>query len=393
MLNAAAPFWLVAWGETHIDSSIAAIAQATVPIFSLLIGLRFLPHERIGPLRIAGVCLGLAGVVLIAGVAPAGNAWAVAGTLAVVLASVFYASAGIYGQLHLKGTISGPVLATGSMLAGGAILLPFAVADPPTSMPTAGALGSLLLLALVGTALAQLILFRVIGLFGARRLSLVTYLMPGFALVYGALILDERLTAAALIGLALILVGVALGSGAMKLRRRGVVAAQSRAVEAQTRMRNAVCGGQPRRTSALASWRSTLRSSASTNASSLANPTEMSCSIRQLRTRAAGSGAFSSARSSSTASIVGSPLMPLSARERRGGSAPRRSGRWRTTDASACPSSRASRAKRYHSIHVVSLCPSPIAAPSSRGRVVCTKVYRQDVRKPCARVAAWLQQG
>ena len=91
-LNAAAPFWLVAWGETHIDSSIAAIAQATVPIFSLLIGLRFLPHERVGPLRIAGVCLGLAGVVLIAGVAPAGNAWAVAGTLAVVLASVFYAS-------------------------------------------------------------------------------------------------------------------------------------------------------------------------------------------------------------------------------------------------------------------------------------------------------------
>ena len=178
-------------------------------------------------MRIAGVCLGLAGVVLIAGVAPAGNAWAVAGTLAVVLASVFYASAGIYSQLHLKGTISGPVLATGSMLAGGAILLPFAVADPPTSMPTAGALGSLLLLALVGTALAQLILFRVIGLFGARRLSLVTYLVPGFALVYGAMILDERLTAAALIGLALILVGVALGSGAMKLRRRGVVAAQS----------------------------------------------------------------------------------------------------------------------------------------------------------------------
>src|SRR4249919_1315321 len=103
-LNAAAPFWLIAWGEQHIDSGAAGIAQATVPIFSLLIGLRFLPHERIGPLRVAGVVLGLAGVVLIAGVAPAGNAWAVAGTLAVVLASVFYASAGIYGQLRLKGS-------------------------------------------------------------------------------------------------------------------------------------------------------------------------------------------------------------------------------------------------------------------------------------------------
>ena len=139
------------------------------------------------------------------------------GTLAVVLASVFYASAGIYGQLHLRGTISGPVLATGSMLAGGLILLPLAIAEPPTSMPTTGAIASLLLLSLLGTALAQLILFRVIGLFGARRLSLVTYLMPGFALVYGALILDERVTAAALIGLALILLGVALGSGTIRL--------------------------------------------------------------------------------------------------------------------------------------------------------------------------------
>ena len=161
-----------------------------------------------------------------AGVAPAANAWAVAGTLAVVLASVFYASAGIYGQLRLRGTTSGPVLATGSMLAGGVILLPLAIARPPTSMPTTGAIVSLLLLSLVGTAIAQLILFRVIALFGARRLSLVTYLMPGIALVYGALILDERIKASSLIGLALILLGVALGSGAMRLRGRQTIKAE-----------------------------------------------------------------------------------------------------------------------------------------------------------------------
>ncbi len=217
-LNAALPFWLVAWGEKHIDSGVAAIAQATVPIFSLLIGLRFLPHERIGPTRIAGVFVGLVGVGVVAGVAPAGDPWAVAGTLAVVLASVFYASAGIYGQLHIAGT-SGPVLGTGSMLVGGLMLLPLAIAEPPTEMPTTGAIVSLLILALAGTALAQLILFRVIALFGARRLSLVTYLMPAFALVYGALILDESVTAAALAGLALILLGVALGSGTFRLRR------------------------------------------------------------------------------------------------------------------------------------------------------------------------------
>ena len=218
-LNAALPFWLVAWGEKRIDSSLAAIAQATVPIFSLLIGLRFLRHERIGPTRVAGVCLGLAGVGLVAGVAPEGDTWAVAGTLAVVLASVFYASAGIYGQLRLEGT-SGPVLAAGSMLVGGLMLLPLAVAQPPRELPTAAALGSLLTLALVGTAFAQLILFRVIALFGARRLSLVTYLVPGFALVYGAIFLNEAITVAAISGLALILVGVALGSGAVRGRRR-----------------------------------------------------------------------------------------------------------------------------------------------------------------------------
>lgn len=217
-LNAALPFWLVAWGEKHIDSGVAAIAQATVPICSLLIGLRFLPHERIGPTRIGGVFVGLAGVGVVAGVAPQGDAWAVAGTLAVVLASVFYAAAGIFGQLRISGS-SGPVLATGSMLVGGVMLLPLALAQPPTTLPTTGAIASLLALSLVGTALAQLILFRVIKLFGARRLSLVTYLMPGFALVYGALILDEQVTLAALAGLALILLGVALGSGSLRLRR------------------------------------------------------------------------------------------------------------------------------------------------------------------------------
>ena len=225
LLNAALPFWLVAWGEKYIDSGPAGIAQATVPIFSLLIGLRFLPHERVGPARVVGVCLGLVGVAFVAGGAPEGGAWAVAGTLAVVLASVFYASAGIYGQLRLQGTVSGPVLAAGSMLAGGVMLLPLALAEPPTSMPTTGAIGSLLLLSLLGTALAQLILFRVIALYGARRLSLVTYLLPGFALAYGALILDEVITVAALIGLGLILLGVALGSGTIRFRRRRAVAA------------------------------------------------------------------------------------------------------------------------------------------------------------------------
>lgn len=225
-LNAAAPFWLVAWGETRIESGLAGIAQATVPIFSVLIGVRFLPHERVGRERLAGIGLGLVGVAFVVGGAPGGGVWGIIGTLAVILASVFYSSAAIYSQLRMTSRLSGPVLATGCMLAAAVMLLPLAILEPPAA-PTREAVASLLLLALLGTALAQLILFRTIVLFGARKLSLVTYLMPAFALGYGALLLDERVSPAALVGLALILVGVALGSGTLRLRRRAAEAVGS----------------------------------------------------------------------------------------------------------------------------------------------------------------------
>lgn len=218
-INVAIPFWLVAWGETHIDSSVAGIAQSTVPIFTFLLALRFLPHEIVGPARIVGVALGFLGVAVLAGFDPRGGWLATAGTLAVVLASLSYAFGGIYGQLRVR-TVSGPVLAAGSMLAGGLILLPLAVLQFPTTTPSAYAVASLLALTVLGGAFAQLILFRMLRLFGSRRVSLVTFLIPGFAAVYGATILDEPLTAAALGGLALILTGVALASGETVLKAR-----------------------------------------------------------------------------------------------------------------------------------------------------------------------------
>jgi len=217
--NAALPFWLVAWGETHVDSTVAGVAQATVPIFTFLLALRFLPHEHVGAARVVGVALGFLGVVVLAGFDPSGGWLAVAGTLAVVLSSLSYASSGVYGQLRVR-TVAGPVLATGSMLVGGLILLPLALFQLPSAWPDTEAVASILALTVLGTAFAQLILFRILRLYGSRRLSLVTYLMPGFAIVYGAVLLDEPVTAAALGGLALILAGVALASGAGLLRSR-----------------------------------------------------------------------------------------------------------------------------------------------------------------------------
>jgi drug/metabolite transporter (DMT)-like permease len=214
----AVPFWLIAWGEKHIDSGIAAIAQSTVPLFTILLGLRFLPHEPLSRMQLAGFGLGLVGVGVLTGGHPEGGWWAVAGTLAVVLSSLAYASGAVIGQRSVS-FAPGPVLAAGAMIAGTLALLPFAVLQFPTRMPDGDAILSLLALALLGTALAQLVLYRMLRLYGGRRMSLVTYLMPGFALVYGAVLLDEPITASVLGGLVLILAGVALGSGALRSRR------------------------------------------------------------------------------------------------------------------------------------------------------------------------------
>jgi drug/metabolite transporter (DMT)-like permease len=221
--NAALPFTLIAWGEQHVDSGVAAIANASVPIFNALIVFRLFPEERVTGVRLAGVLLGLLGVGVLSGVHPEGDSLAVVGTLAVVLASLFYAVSGVYGQLRVT-RVAGPVLATASTFWGTIVLLPLAVWRAPHDVPGWKAIGSVLALAILGTAFAQLILFRMLRLYGAARLSLVTYLLPVTALLYGALLLDERITVSMLGGLALILGGVALGSGSVRLPRRAAMA-------------------------------------------------------------------------------------------------------------------------------------------------------------------------
>ncbi len=220
-INGAIPFTLIAWGETHIDSGVAAIANASVPIFVALLAIKFNPAESSSGLKLVGILVGLVGVGVLAGVHPEGGGWAVLGTLAVVLASLCYAGGGLYGQRAL-GRATGPVLATASMLYGGLLLVPFALFQLPDHAPGWKPVLSLLGLAVLGTAVAQLFLFRILRLFGAARLSLVTYLIPAFALLYGSLILDEPLRPSMLVGLGLILGGVALGSGVWRLQRRPV---------------------------------------------------------------------------------------------------------------------------------------------------------------------------
>jgi len=219
IVNGAIPFTLIAWGEKHIDSGIAAVANASVPIFNAVLVPWLLPAERLSTRRLVGVLVGIVGVVVLALAQPTVNWWFVAGTAAVVVASISYAFGGILAQLSLSNA-RGPTLAAASMLGGAVALLPLALLDLPDHTPGWKPVASLAALTLAGTALAQLILFRAIRLHGSARVSLVTYLMPPAALLYGAILLDEPITAASLGGLALIMLGVGLGSGAVIFARR-----------------------------------------------------------------------------------------------------------------------------------------------------------------------------
>jgi drug/metabolite transporter (DMT)-like permease len=219
VVNGAIPFTLIAWGEKHIDSGVAAIANATVPIFVVLLAVRFQPSERVTGLRLGGFLLGLVGVGVLAGIHPRGGWWGAAGTLAVVVASLAYAIGSLWAQRLVARTSALP-LATASMIGGAIVLLPLGLAQLPSRVPGWKETGSVIALAVLGTALAQIILYRVLRSDGAARVSLVTYLLPVTALFYGVTLLGEPLTLEELVGMALILGGVAFGSGAVRVPRR-----------------------------------------------------------------------------------------------------------------------------------------------------------------------------
>jgi drug/metabolite transporter (DMT)-like permease len=220
-LNAAFPFTLIAWGEKYVDSGVAAIANASVPIFVVILAFWFNPSERVRGVRLAGILVGLAGVAVLTGLHPEGGWWAIAGTLAIVVASLSYAAANHFVQHNFSQTM--PILVTtASSVMGALILLPFAAFQVPDQMPSWQALGSIVVLGVMGTAFALLLFYRLLTSYGAARASLVTYLLPPVALFYGVVFLDEAIPLNAALGLVLILAGVALGSGAARgLRRRG----------------------------------------------------------------------------------------------------------------------------------------------------------------------------
>jgi drug/metabolite transporter (DMT)-like permease len=218
VLFCAVPYVLMAWGVERVDSGVAAIANACIPIFVALLAVRFLPAERAGGLRLVGIVLGIVGVAVLAGFRPQGGLAGVAGTLAVAAGAFSFACGNVLVQSRLRA--APPLtLATTATVAAAILLLPAVALDLPGSAPSAGAIGAVVALGVVTHALAQLFYFDTLATYGAARSVLVTYLVPPIALGLGLAFLDEPLRANAVAGLVLILSGVALGSGVYRPAR------------------------------------------------------------------------------------------------------------------------------------------------------------------------------
>ncbi|HVP74458.1 MAG TPA: DMT family transporter [Gaiellaceae bacterium] len=219
LVNTAVPFWLLSWGETRIDSGLASIIQASLPIFNAVIAFGFFHEVRVTGVRLAGIAIGFVGVALLVGAQPSGK---VLGALAVVGMALCYALGGLLTGRHL-GEVAPPVVALAATAVSALVALPFGLTQAPHHAPGWKAVGSVLALGVPGTALAYLLFFGLIAGAGAAYASLVTYLIPPIALGYGAIFLGEHISASAVGGLALVLGGVGLGTGAVnpaRLRRR-----------------------------------------------------------------------------------------------------------------------------------------------------------------------------
>ncbi len=215
LVNTAIPFWLLSWGETRIDSGLASILQASVPIFNALIAFVAFREVRVTGAPLVGVFIGFIGVALLVGAQPEGK---VLGALAVVGMAFCYGVGGLLTGRHLK-PVQPIVVGLASTAVAALVWLPAGIAQAPGQLPGWKTIGSVVALGVPGTALAYLLFFGLITGAGAAYTSLVTYLIPPIALAYGAIFLDERFGAYAFGGLALILAGVALGTGGVRFAR------------------------------------------------------------------------------------------------------------------------------------------------------------------------------
>ena len=209
-LNGFFPYTLIVWGQVQIESGLASILTATTPLFSLVLAHFLTREERITVGRAAGLLLGVCGMaVLIGPEALHGLGLRSLGQLAVLGAAFSYGCAGIYGR-RFKG-LPPAIAAAGQVSATAILALPFALLIERPWAIRAGALtwGAIFGLALLSTAAAYIIFFRILAAAGATNVMLVTFLIPVSALLLGVFALGERPAWTAFAGMGLIFTGLA----------------------------------------------------------------------------------------------------------------------------------------------------------------------------------------
>jgi drug/metabolite transporter (DMT)-like permease len=215
LLNNAIPFSLIFWGQKEIASGLASILNATTPLFTVLVAQAFTRDEKATPAKLVGVGLGLVGVALMIGLdLVSGFGSHLLSELAVLAAALSYAFAGVFGR-RFRGRPP-LVVAAGQLTGSSVLILPLALLiDRPWlgASPSLRVWAALIGLALLSTALAYVIFFRILGRAGATNLLLVTFLIPVSALLLGVAFLAESFTVHQLIGMLLIGLGLAVIDG------------------------------------------------------------------------------------------------------------------------------------------------------------------------------------
>ncbi|WP_246659158.1 DMT family transporter [Rhizobium sp. FY34] len=225
LLNNVIPFTLIVWGQTHIASGLAAILNATTPLFGVIAAHFLTSDERLTANRLAGVVIGILGVAWMIGPSVLGHVGdALWGELAVLGAAFTYAFSGLYGRRFKRMGLPPILPAAGQVTASTVLLVPIALmVDRPWTLPAPGleTWAALLGLALLSTAVAYLLFFRILASAGATNLMLVTILIPPSAILLSALVLGEQLEWRHLVGLVLIGAGLAAIDGRLWRRALG----------------------------------------------------------------------------------------------------------------------------------------------------------------------------
>ena len=213
LIMCALPFCLISWGQIWISSGLASILNATTPLFTLVIAHFLTADEKLTQSRVVAVMLGLTGIVVMIGTDVLRNIGGqVPAQFAVLAAAMSYAFAGVTGRgVQTAGGLSHLATATMMVTCAALLVLPMELlVDRPWHLPMPGpaAWGSVLGLAVMSTALAYILYFRLLSTAGAVNLTLVTFLVPVTSITLGTLVLHERLSANQIFGMALIAGGL-----------------------------------------------------------------------------------------------------------------------------------------------------------------------------------------